>query len=79
MELWLEHPATKLFKLALEHEAGVLRAAIGDGQFIDSNNNDRSMNEIHSALGASTGLISASDFSGIMNKNGLVEVEKDEG
>lgn len=51
--------------------------AVSDGSLIDSTNNDRSMNSIHSALGMATGYENASKFEGVFSMCELVEKDKD--
>lgn len=72
----MDSPATKSYLLALGFEIKKIRESIGGGGFIDSANNDLSMNSIHSALGSAAGLESASKMSELLNKYGLVEVEQ---
>jgi len=78
LELWLADPVTKAYHVCLSELARKTRSAVSDGSLIDSSNNDRSMNSVHSALGMATGYENASKFVGVFSMCELVEKEKDQ-
>jgi len=55
-----------------------VQAKLSAGEYIDSSNNDLSMNQIHSANGWSKALEAMSNFESILSKAEMIEVSKNE-
>lgn len=77
MDLWEHNPVTCNFLISLKLEIESLQDALNQNQFIDSSNNDLSMNLTHSAMGSIKGLETAINFRGLLNKCGMVEKKED--
>ena len=79
VELWLADPVTKHYLMGLDFLLEEFKDLLSDRSLISSDNNDLSMNKIHSALGTVYGLEQAAQPEGILNGSGLIEdEEKDE-
>lgn len=77
-EIWLENPVTLVYLQCLEWSAEQITEILGNGGYVDSNNNDRSMNMLHSATGEQGGLKKAGIPRGIMDAHRMLEEEKAE-
>ena len=77
MDLWLADPVTQAFKTCLQTSRDSVKANLGDGSYIDSSNNDLSMNQIHSARGWAESLEAMSNFESILNKAEMIEVSNE--
>jgi hypothetical protein len=76
VELWLADPVTQAYKTCLETGAAKIGRQLGEGDFIDTSNNDLSMNKIHSAIGQKLMLEAMSDFFDILSQADMIEVSK---
>ena len=79
VELWLADPVTQAYKTCLRTNSETVKAKLGAGEYIDSFNNDLSMNKIHSASGWSEALDAMGNFESILSKAEMIEVPKNEG
>lgn len=73
LEIWLSDPVTKAYLLCLKEKQRVIGNRLEEGSMIDTTNNDRSMNLIHSALGTKDGLRQACEFEDVFNQCEMVE------
>lgn len=78
MDLWLADPVTQAFKTCLQTSCETVKTKLSEGEYIDSSNNDLSMNQIHSASGWSEALEAMSNFESILSKAEMIEVSKNE-
>jgi len=78
VDLWLTDPVTQAFKTCLLTNRETVQAKLSAGEYIDSSNNDLSMNQIHSANGWSKALEAMSNFESILSKAEMIEVSKNE-
>lgn len=77
VDLWLADPVTQAFKTCLQTSCEGVKAKLGAGEYIDSSNNDLSMNSIHSARGWAESLEAMSNFESILNKAEMIEVSNE--
>ncbi len=78
VDLWLVDPVTKAYLTCLQTSSKKLQDDIGSGKYLDSSNNDLSMNKIHKATGWREALDSMSQFDNILRAGQMIEVPKDE-
>jgi len=74
-DIWVDSPVTKVYLQCLKWSAEQIQEAIGKGGFVDSTNNDLSMNQLHSALGEQGGLRKAADPKPVLEIHALLEEE----
>lgn len=79
LEIWLDNPVTKNYLHCLTFASEAIGANLALSSFVDSSNNDLSMNKIHSAIGERAGLAGAMSPAYLLEKYGMVELEKEEG
>ncbi len=77
VELWLSNPVTQVYLKCLKWAVEDIDDTLKSGAFIDSSNNDSSMNNIHSALGTKDGLIKAQAFEEMLNAREMIEKPKE--
>ena len=58
-DIWIDNPVTLMYIQCLRWSEDQIQEALGHGGFIDSNNNDKTCNQIHSALGEQRGYLKA--------------------
>ena len=78
IEIWLDNPVTKTYLQCLEWSGEQIREALGKGGYVDSDNNDRTCNHVHSALGEAEGLAKAGSPQAILNTHEMLEEEETE-
>lgn len=78
VDLWLVDPVTKAYLACLQSSHKGFHDKIGSGVFIDSLNNDLSMNKTHKALGSKETLEFMSDFEAVLVAGEMIEVPKNE-
>ena len=78
LEIWLDNPVTQKYLQCLGWSKEQIQEVLGKGGYIDSDNNDKSMNRIHSALGEQAGLEKAQDPTAILIAHQMLELEAEE-
>lgn len=74
-DIWISNPVTKTYLQCLMWSAEQCREVLGSGNLIDSTNNDKSMNSIHSALGEARGYEKSTQLADILNVHKMLEEE----
>ena len=77
-DIWLDNPVTKTYLQCLEWSGEQIAEILGNGGFVDSTNNDRTSNQIHSALGEKEGLIKAGNPNGLLITHEMLEIPEEE-
>ncbi len=75
LDIWVDNPVTKTYLQCLDWSAEQCREVLGSGHLIDSTNNDKSMNAVHSALGEARGYEKSGLFIDIFNVHKMLEEE----
>ena len=73
LDIWLADPTTKAYLTCLKEKQRVIGERLEEGSMIDTTNNDRSMNLIHSALGTKDGLRQACEIEYMFKSCEMVE------
>ena len=73
LDLWLIDPVTKAYQICLSEMTRNAKDSLIDGSLVDSSNNDRSMNAIHSSMGMVTGYENARLFTDVFKLCAMVE------
>ena len=76
VEIWLDDPVSKIYVQCLGWAVEQVKEQLANGSFIDSENNDLSMNKTHSAYGTQYGLEQASNLKQVLVDKGMIEEDK---
>jgi len=77
VEIWLSDPVTQALQRGLQEVANKVKDKLSNCTYVDPANNDLSMNEMHKALGARDGLLSAAKFEEVLNICSFIEVDNE--
>ena len=77
-DIWINDPTTKTYLQCLKWSAEQMAEVIGNGGFIDSSNNDITVNQLYDSLGIKSGLLQAADPKPILTIHQLLEEEEEE-
>lgn len=76
-DLWYDNPVTKTYLQCLKWSSEQQQEVVGNGGFIDTSNNDKSMNQIQYALGHASGLQSSCEPLNHLSVHQMIELEEE--
>jgi hypothetical protein len=76
VDLWLNDPVTKAYLTCFSEVSRGISEQLSDCKFIDSANNDSSMNKMHSLFGQRSGINYVSDSLGLLQSCEMITPTK---
>ena len=77
LELWLDNPVTQALVKCFEWYQKDIQDEINSGSCVDSSNADLTSSNIHLRLGQIQAMITASEFTGVLDRYKMIEPEEE--